>query len=85
VKEKAFCRLLQKGNIMKLTRREFWELAGTGILAASMPKSVCAGAEGKTLSDYSFIPLTDVVDHLNPCFSEQPPGLTPSKSSTPQA
>jgi hypothetical protein len=69
---------------MKLTRRSFWKLAGTGILAASMPESARSDAEGK-MPDYSFMPLTDVVDHLNPCFYDHTPRLTTSKSSTQQA
>lgn len=44
---------------MKLSRRSFLGLAGTGILAASMPRSVFATIEGGTLPDYSFIQLTD--------------------------
>jgi hypothetical protein len=44
---------------MKLTRRSFLGLTGTGILAASMPRSVFPGIEDKALPDYSFIQLTD--------------------------
>ena len=69
---------------MKFTRRSFWKLAGTGILAASMPESAHSNAEGK-MSDQSFISLTDIVDHLNPCFSDHTPRLITSKSSTQQA
>lgn len=69
---------------MKFTRRSFWKLAGTGILAASMPESARSHAEDK-MPDYSFMPLTDIVDHLNPCFSDHTPRLISSKSSTQQA
>jgi len=44
---------------MKLSRRSFLQLAGTGVLAASMPRSVFAVIEGGTLPDYSFVQLTD--------------------------
>jgi hypothetical protein len=68
---------------MKFTRRSFWKLAGTGIFAASMPKSARSDAEGK-MPDYSFIPLTDVVDHLDSCFSDHIPKLITPKSSRQQ-
>jgi predicted MPP superfamily phosphohydrolase len=44
---------------MKLTRRPFLRMAVTGILAASVPKLVFAETDSKTLTDYSFIQLTD--------------------------
>jgi hypothetical protein len=66
---------------MKFTRRSFWKLAGTGIFATWMPKSARADAEGE-MRDYSYIPLTDVVDHLDPCFSDPSPKAINPKSST---
>jgi hypothetical protein len=69
---------------MKFTRRSFWKLAGSGIFAASIPKSVRSDAEGK-MPDFLFIPLTDVVDHLDLCFSDHIPKLMTPKSSTQEA
>jgi hypothetical protein len=68
---------------MKFTRRSFWKLAGTGILAASIPESAFSNAEAK-IPDYSFIPLRDIADHLNPCFPDHASGLITSKSYTRQ-
>jgi hypothetical protein len=82
-RDPAFSHLPQKGNRMKFTRRSFGKLAGTGILAASMPESACSNAEAKT-TGYSFIPLTDIADHMNPCFPDQTPGFITSKPPTQQ-
>jgi hypothetical protein len=68
---------------MKVTRRSFWKLAGTGILAASIPESAFSNAEAK-IPDNLFIPLTDIADHLNPCFPDHTPGLITSKPYTQQ-
>jgi hypothetical protein len=82
-KNSAFFHLLQKGKRMKFTRRSFWKFAGTGILAASIPKSAFSNAEVK-IPDYSFIPLTDIADHMNPCFPDHAPGFIASRSYTRQ-
>jgi hypothetical protein len=62
----------------------FWKLAGTGILAESIPESAFSNARAK-IPDFSFIPLTDIADHLNPCIPDHAPGLIASKSHTRQA
>jgi hypothetical protein len=82
-KDTAYSHLLQKGDRMKFTRRSFWKLAGTGILAASMPESACSNAEAK-MTNYSFNPLTDIADHMDPCFPGHTPGLITSEPPTQQ-
>jgi hypothetical protein len=74
-----------EGNAMALTRRSFFKVSGTGVVAAAIPGSLFADSKNKTIPDFPFIQLSDthipdesgierskkIIDAINPCKSFQ--------------